>query len=107
MAEAGSKLGKCRMSDCGWRMWDVRTSAIRHFPASEEVLQGKLHDPGILRRRDLPKRIAVERCGRIVHPEPVCDIERFSAKFDLLHFLNLKCSRQREIELPAAGPCHA
>src|SRR5437773_3122957 len=58
----------------------------------EEVLQRELHDPGILRRRDLPERVAVERGVRVVHAESVCEIERFSPKFNLLHFLDLKCS---------------
>src|SRR5262245_43464735 len=73
----------------------------------KEVLQSELHDTRFLRRRDLTKCVAVERCDWVIQAETVRKVERFHSKLYLLTFIELERTRQRDIELPRArsGDC--
>ena len=56
----------------------------------KEILQRKLHDPGIPRRGDLTECIAVQVRLRIVGMEAVGNVERLRTKLDTLAFSELK-----------------
>ena len=62
-----------------------RDAPVRPFN-SKNVFQRKLHDSRILGGDHLPKSIAVENGVGILHPEGVCQIKRFRAKFQLSRF---------------------
>src|SRR5512138_1417798 len=70
----------------------------------EEVLQSKLHDPRIVRGRDLSEETAVEVDLRVLHVEGVGYVERFRTEFHTLHFTNLEAPGNGHIELPLPGP---
>src|SRR5439155_14837031 len=88
--------------------WFLATSLINYSVAhSENILQGKLHNSRVFRRRDLAENAAVEIRDRIAHAETVGNVERFCSKFQPLRFPELECSRERGIELPGAGAGNA
>ena len=74
----------------------------RMVTPSEHVLQSKLHDPRIQCGFNLAEGIAVQDPIRIVQARGIRNVERLHAKFELLSFPDLECSRKRRIKLPGS-----